>query len=68
LIVEREPGDIDFTSALEDARWDVVAAAVVSHDDVGLECVVESFIGAIFSRQQTKQIEEESKVQQKTTN
>jgi hypothetical protein len=48
LIVERKPGDIDFTSALEDARWDVVAAAVVSHDDVGLECVVESFIGAIF--------------------
>lgn len=46
LIIERKPGDIDFTSALEDARWDVVAAAIVSYHHVGLKRVVETFVSA----------------------
>ena len=62
MIVERKPGDIDFTSALEDARWNVGATAIVSNDDVGLECVVKSFVSAVFI---PPQIEEELEVQQK---
>lgn len=61
LIVERKPGDIDFTSALENARWNVGATAIVSNDDVGLECVVKSFVSAVFI---PPQIEEELEVQQ----
>lgn len=46
LVVEGKPGDIDFTSALEDARRDVVAAAVVPYNNVGLERVVETLVSA----------------------
>lgn len=46
LIVKREPGDIDFASALEDAWRHVVAGTIVPHNNIGLERIVESFVSA----------------------
>ena len=46
LVVEREPGDVDLAGALEDTGRDVSAAAVVPDHHVGLERVVEPFMGA----------------------
>ena len=45
LVVEREPSDVNLASTLEDAGRDVGAATVVADDGVGLESVVESFVG-----------------------
>ena len=46
LVVEREPGDVDFAGALENARRLVIATAVVAHHHVRLERVVEAFVSA----------------------
>jgi hypothetical protein len=46
LVVEREPRDVDLTSALEDSGGDVEAAAVVTHHHVGGISPVEAFVGA----------------------
>ncbi len=46
LVVEGEPGDVDLARALEDARRDVVAAAVAAHHHVRLVRAVELLVGA----------------------
>ena len=45
LLVEREPGDVDLTGGLEDARRHVQTAAVVLHHDVCGVRAVEFVIG-----------------------
>ena len=44
LIVEREPGDVDLTGALEDPRRDVKALPVIGNDDICLKGSVKLFI------------------------
>lgn len=46
LIVEGEPGDVDFARGLEDARWHVEAAAIVTHHHVGGIGAIEALVGA----------------------
>lgn len=46
LIVEWEPSDIYFASALKDARWDVFTTAVMPDDYVRLERVIEALVSA----------------------
>ena len=46
LIVKREPGDIDFASAFEDAWRYVVAGPIMSNNNVRLERIVKSFVSA----------------------
>ena len=56
LIVEREPGDIDLTRALEDPWRDQFAAAVVAHYDVRLVRVVETLVGTEKHQQKSHKI------------
>lgn len=46
LIVEGEPGDVDFARGLEDAGRHVEAAAIVTHHHVGGIGAVEALVGA----------------------
>ena len=54
MVVEGKPGDIDFASALEDARRNVVAAAIVPHDNVGLKSVVETLVSAVQEKKRER--------------
>ena len=46
LVVEGEPGDVDLARALEDARRDVGAEALVGHHHVRRICPVKRLTGA----------------------
>ena len=55
LVVEGKPRDVDLARALEDARRDVAAAAVVAHHHVRLVRVVERLVRAATINQQQQQ-------------
>lgn len=55
LIVEREPGDVNLTGALEDSRGQVIAAAVTSHHHVRLVRAIEFLV-----RTSRREMKEES--------
>lgn len=44
LIIEGEPGDVNFTSAFKYARGDIITAAVVANHHIGLEGVIEALV------------------------
>jgi hypothetical protein len=45
LVIKGEPRNVYLACALEDARWNVQAAAVMSDHNVGVVRPVETFIG-----------------------
>ena len=45
LVIKGEPRNVYLACALEDARWNVQAAAVMSDHNVGVVGPVETFIG-----------------------
>lgn len=48
LVIEREPGDVNLTGGLEDARRHVQARAVVAYHNVGLVGAVETLVCAVI--------------------
>ena len=47
LVIEREPGNINLASTLEDARWDYMAGTIMSYHNVSLVGVVETLMGTV---------------------
>ena len=45
LIIKRKPRDVDLAGGLEDTGRHIQTTAVASHDDIGVVCAVELFIG-----------------------
>ena len=48
LIIKREPGNVNFAGALENAWWEVITAAVVANHYICLISAVKFFIGTKF--------------------
>lgn len=46
MVVEGKPRDVDFARRLEDAWWNIIAAAVASYHDVRRIRAVEFFVRA----------------------
>ena len=46
LVIEREPGDVNFTGGHEDARWDVGAAPAARHHHIRGVRPIKCFAGA----------------------
>ena len=53
LVIEGEPGDVNFASALEDTRWQVIATAITPHHHIRLVRAVKLLIRT-NNKEQTK--------------